>query len=217
MLAAGVPVIVPAGCWLSEQLAGQINRHVESLASQSRWIVDQWTVQFRQFDGERSATCRLASDADDLAIQWEWPAELCVGAYLHLSVEFSGESNAERGVFDRSEQGRVGCVIPVPRGSRHLRFRLCSAYSDEPVGVPAVHITALRAPTRGGHHPRARVGLIAADDEQVPELIRELLSHYPHYRDSARVFSADWLQQHHADRTLELLESAMPTLATNAA
>jgi hypothetical protein len=222
MLAAGVPVIVPAGGWLSEQVAGEINRHVKDLAGQSRWVVDQWEIVFGEDDRERCAICRVPAEAADLAIQWNWPAGFSLGAFIHLSVEFTGESNgaplaSHRAILDRTEHDRVGCVIPVPSGSSYARFRLCSAYSDETPVVAAVYMTALRGPSDGEHHPRGRVGLIAADDEQVPELVREILDHYPHYRTSAHEYSGVWLQEHHADRTLELLAAAMPIFTAKAA
>jgi hypothetical protein len=39
---------------------------------------------------------------------------------------------------------------------------------------------------------RGAVGLVAADAGQVPELLRDMVDHYAHYRGTAAEFSKDW-------------------------
>ena len=62
----------------------------------------------------------------------------------------------------------------------------------------------LRASTASGKPiPSGGVGLIASDLEETPELLREMLQNYSHFRSTALAFSEHWRQQHTARNALE--------------
>lgn len=210
MLAAGIPAIVPAGCWLAEQIQAEGYRHVAAVCAQQNFVVDTCVLDLVPDQHGFHVNYELPTSASNLAIRFNWPAELQETGFLDITAEFEVQSDAlsavERSIVGRHQRDPAGVMIPIARGAGSARLRLCSAYYQAPFSIPSVHLTALRPPDGYEFHPRSRVGLIAFDDGQVPQLLREAHSHYEHYRQSAMAFAKDWMERHHPARSIELLE-----------
>jgi hypothetical protein len=54
--------------------------------------------------------------------------------------------------------------------------------------------------------PLGVVGLAYHEIEEIPGLIREIVDHYPHYRQTATEFAAEWRLFHNADRLVQELQ-----------
>ncbi|MGE3778853.1 MAG: hypothetical protein AB7F89_16835, partial [Pirellulaceae bacterium] len=225
MLAAGTPVIVPAGCWLGDQLASAGAQHAASLCTAAD-VLETRCYAWPTNAGVSGASleCRLHAGVRDVALQWSWPSDWQPGVYLRVRVE-CGPSAESPSLAVReqilspgealplkepagSAEPQGAFLMPCPPGAGWLRVRLESAYDATPVALTSLQVTSLRPPPRGDHRPIGSVGLIASREEDVADLIREVVQHYDHYRAGARRFAHDWLQSHHAARTLEILQRA---------
>jgi hypothetical protein len=89
-----------------------------------------------------------------------------------------------------------------PRG-RRLRLTWQNAYHGTEVSIGAVRLSFLAGRPEGGHVPYGAVGLIAADWQQVPRLLRDLVTHYPHYRHTAEAFAPGRGEEFHPRHTLQ--------------
>ena len=100
----------------------------------------------------------------------------------------------------------VSALVPVPDGTRRIKLSLRNAYDDGPLTVSNLEVRFLEPPANGASsHAAGRVGLVFADVDQLPRLVRNMREHYAHYLESARDFAAVWRHQHDAQRIVERL------------
>lgn len=212
MLAAGIPAIVPAGCWLGDQICPQMYEHVESIC-QADYAVESQFVPLLVAAGEQAVTYQLPSRASDLAVQFECPEKTDPGKFFEIVALFAKNGSAtveriERAIVGPSSGNAVppiGIMFPIPPDATQVRITFAWAYQGGPMPVEMVRVTALQPPAGRGHHPRSRVGLIATTENTVPALLREMAEHYDHYRQTAKLFSRWWLAEHHPRRTIDIL------------
>jgi hypothetical protein len=209
MMAAGVPVIVPAGCWLADQIAPRQQQHLLALAESSALDTAPAAPANTQFTVHGASAAEFVSldrpnDATELWLRFHGQGE--AGTWLRVDCEQS-ESQAGRSAVVRAELAPTRTQL-LFRARGVTRLRVYNAYADTPIELRDFEVRSLSArPLR----PLGAVGLIAADLAQVPDLLAEIHSHYEHYRRSAREVSAMVRDAHHPRQALRLLlESAAP-------
>ena len=221
-LAAGIPVIVPAGTWLSRQLltAGYADKQekprnemtvVESFGQSSlSWCCHGSPGVSAFLDG------KLEAGFESKAYCWlEVPES---ATHLLFTVRFSrptfdgcfyitelGEDDLKLGHMRRihlqggANQGKCSVVCRLAAQARKLWVALGSAHKNAHIQIENTRVDLLRQPA-GQSIPRGAAGLAYQDAEEIPELIREMADHYPHYRRSAAEFAKQWRGFHNADR-----------------
>ncbi len=235
MLAAGKPVIVPAGCWLAGQVAEPIARHVERLRSSLpsvgliRHDDISWTVARRATGTGHDKEPGVLTAGDPTFTDTELAAtELAVpGSATELVMAFRRAGTIEAGTYVgmRTEQfdrdgilvDRFESVVGCRSGNRsvptllHLdpRTARVAVRLYNPYQRDRLAVTDFEVEfldsQQVGGCPAGRVGLIAAGYAQVPRLLREMVERYDHYRESAERFSHVWLQTHDPARTIDIL------------
>jgi len=71
---------------------------------------------------------------------------------------------------------------------------------------PAPHAIDSLSRRPGEAVPLGVVGLAYHEAEEIPNLIREIIDHYSHYRQTATEFAAEWRRFHNADRLVEEIQ-----------
>jgi len=232
MLMAGVPVIVPAGCWLAEQIAEPIRSHLDGLRSalpvvhHLSWHDVPWhaidsMVASGSSDHPRPVTegkhrrwmaeQPIPARATDLQLVLPWPDSVEAGTFLRVDWQ---QLDATGGTLDEwadvvgRPRSAVDAMVHLPLMDQAQRVRVTirRAYDQIPLALPAVAWWFLSAADQpGGHAARGRVGLIAAEPRHVPTLLREMVTHYRHYAATAAVFSRQWGHDHDPSRTVSIL------------
>ena len=223
-LAAGIPVIVPAGTWLSRHLltAGYADRQerlrdemreIESFGQSSlSWCCHGTTDVSAFVDG------KLRAGFESKAFCWLDVPESAT--HLLFTVRFSrppldgcfyitelGEDDLELGHMRRihlqgsANQGKCSVVCRLASQARKLWVALGSAQENAHVQIEDTRVDLLRQPP-GQSIPSGAAGLAYQDVEEIPELIREIADHYPYYRRTAAEFAKQWRGFHNADRLL---------------
>ena len=221
-LAAGIPVIVPAGTWLSRQLlmAGDADGQerprnemtvVESLAQSAlSWSCHGSPGVSALVDGkleagfESKAYCWL--DVPDSATHLLFTAQF---SRLPLDGCFYitelGEDDLELGHTRRiylqgsANQGKCRVVCRLTPQARKLWVAVGSAHKNARVQIEDTRVDLLRQPP-GQCIPSGAAGLAYQEAGEILELIREIADHYPHYRRTAAEFAMQWRGFHNADR-----------------
>lgn len=221
-LAAGIPVIVPAGTWLSRQLltAGCRDRH-ERLRSKMTVVASlsgsslSWTCHGHP-DVSALVDGKLEGGFEDKAICWVDVPE--PATHLLVALRFSkpphdgclwitemDEDDADVGLSKRThlqgdeDQGQCSVVHCLSPQTRKLWIAAGSTHQNARVQIEDVRIDLLQQPP-GRSVPRGAAGLAYQEAEEIPELIREIAGHYPHYRRTAAEFAVQWRNFHNADR-----------------
>jgi hypothetical protein len=212
MLATGTPVIVPAGCWLGDQIAEPIFRHVEelqqTLPTVGRWRAGDAAVRFTD---SQPATRRLPvpDTASEMVVSFRRMDHAPLSGWVRVEsqqLDRHGETVQE---FDsilghRFGDGPVLTLHHLNPDASQVELRLRNAYDARPLSVVDWKIEFIDAHDTAGC-PAGQVGLIATRHAQIPQLLADMVGHYSHYRESAELFSRGWRESLHPDRTLAIL------------
>ena len=94
--------------------------------------------------------------------------------------------------------------------TRIVNFSLKNAFHDSTASIKQVKLGTFDCTPGVESHklPIGQVGVIAADKDDLPNCIDEIVEHYDHYRETALAFSNQWYSQHDPNRTVKHLVSA---------
>lgn len=213
MLAAQVPVIVPAGCWLAEQIAEPNFHYLENLCGRlpAKQLHDLNQLALTGRDVVSQGPLDIPAGAKLLIAEFNRhrPAP---GTYVRIeSIQLDGNGN-QIGRFE-SIVGARSCERPVlaatpllPRAVR-VRFNWSNAYGCELLKIDDVKIGFYDGQQPGMNLPLGQVGLIAANQDAVPLLLREIAANFDHYRTTAAQFSLEWFRRHAPEATVTQLVS----------
>ncbi len=212
-LVAGVPILAPAGSWLSRQFLKSYYTHIEGLGDRFR-LPPQWPQ-----------TVRWASPATGAE-------ELCATRFLllqcpegatHLLVRAQAQDGRDgrwtvsqfddhsavlmrRTVIAEAcgSRSRAACLVRLLPETRTVRFSVgdCPNYRS-------LEFDFLRIPP---DEPTGSVGQIYHDEEDIAELLRELIDHHDHYSRTAQDCGGELARFHNPDHLISrLLGSAGQT------
>jgi hypothetical protein len=124
------------------------------------------------------------------------------GRPLHESVLILGRRPGSQALF---------AMTHLPPSAATVRLTWRNAYHDTAIPYAAaegIFLSARNQPQTS--FPLGAVGLIAADASQVPDLLRDMVAHWPHYRRTAEQFSTAWRRDHDPQRIIEILAAKNP-------
>lgn len=202
-LAAGVPCIVPAASWLSDQVE-QANRiHWQKL-------VDSLTpIDDGRFSGNRLNLDGLPSD--------DWQSHLLIIA-AHVPqpeplaarhVAFCAASKEPHqapevtGVFSVADSRLWACIPGHELAKVGASIEWQWAFEkQQPLQLLQPKAWLVPPTASGLSQPCGAVGWVVNDSTQVPLALEELLSHRAHYRQSSVAFAGLWRQFHDPRHTV---------------
>lgn len=228
-LSCGKPVIVPAGSWLSQQIAKPAGDHVRKLVQQTsnRQTVGVTNLKWEatnaplsgniiSFDQTRNPFhCRFdrnkltVADPRGVAIgfRWQWPRE--AGSYVEIELACFDEQGhlieSDRQIASHQPDQPDSLVFHrIPANCEYGTLTFRNAFTESSISIASVEISFLDF---GGHPEPARsaVGIIAADEAMITSAVNELVAHYNHYLDTAVGFSRQWASAHDPVRTVKTL------------
>jgi hypothetical protein len=225
MLAAGVPVIVPAGCWLAKQVAEPIYRyldcvHRESTAIRRLGLTDaKWSrpIGARKlcFGGPFSdvrAELDVPRDANCLLVRFRHTAAADTGRYVQIRFVQRNSQGARQdeslSVLDPREPSEqaLGALIPLATDAVRVQLIFLDAFNCGDIEIADIEFSFLSARDADGTAaPSGAVGLIASAPSQIPRLLAQMVDHYDHYRQTAEEFSHEWMKQHSPRNTFATL------------
>ncbi|MCH2178485.1 MAG: hypothetical protein MK106_06740 [Mariniblastus sp.] len=232
LLSSGKPVIVPAGCWLADQLQESILSHVAAETKNNRVAhlrLPQlnWSAQnvplpggVLSFDQTRHPfsfcfNCDIDEparfDGFTMKFGWHWPRSR--GVYCRVQSDFlNGEGDVVQTsvqVVGHPSQGRDPAVLfQCLKPFDSVRVQLTNAFHDSMASINDLEIHCLY---HGHAIAKGAVGVIAADLQEVPRAVDEMVEHFKHYRASAEAFSQSWRNMHEPGHTIDhLVASAAP-------
>lgn len=227
MLSAGVPVIVPGGCWLSEQIHDENQRHLRDIAAHRTPLkkIDTNSIVW-QSGADASAisftnvatSCEfdLVAGARSLLLHLQWLKPSTHGTYSHVELEQLDAQGKPVTTFAAiigpgSDPSAVYSLFHLHENARRARLKWRNAWDD---GVITVDCVECRLYSE--HYPAGSVGLTAANMDQSGELLGDVLLHLDHYRQRSAAFAARCAEYFNADQIVARLlraESAAPATA----
>ena len=220
MLTAGVPVVVPAGCWLSEQIAEPIFQHIEDQAErlQTMDVVTLGNVEFGDDSNSHECVMDVPAGATEVSIEFNWRTPAQAGSYVRLLCNRASPFHQTPDFFEtivgQRESGKPSVAwIHLKPNTRWIRITWSNAYGVDPIHIRNASVRFLSNCETGPQSvPAGQVGLIAANEKQVPELLDDMIRHYGHYKETAEARSQDWYERHDPCRTVSQLIEKESTL-----
>ncbi len=231
MLAGGVPVLVPAGSWLADQVSESIYEHLDNLRSTAS-VIDSHQPGPREWrmslpadcvsagpifgNAAAAAECGIDIPPETYAalVSFAWNTRTPPGTYARVAVQREGPGMGEAATSTvailgpRSIGKLVSTLVSLEGHTTRIKLSLSNAYDAAWMSVSHVEIRLLGAPANGAStYPAGSVGLVFADVEQLPLLVRDMREHYAHYLENARTFATTWRHQHDAQQVVERLLS----------
>jgi glycosyltransferase involved in cell wall biosynthesis len=221
MLSAGVPVIVPGGCWLSEQIHDENQRHLREIAANRTALKHisgadmSWqpspanggAISFSQ--SPAVAEFAIPSGARSLLLRFRWLDPITRGTYAHLDLEqIDAHGQLLNSFAAIVEPGRdpaaVYSLFHLHENARQLRLKWRNAWDTGRINVSHVDCQLFVE-----HLPAGSVGLTAANMDQSGELLDDVLMHIDHYRRRAAAFAPRCTEYFNADQIVtQLLATA---------
>jgi len=217
---AGIPVIVPAGCWLGDQIADENTRYIERLLTDRQAQIVQhditaWKtgsgkklasgaggrVSFRGPQWPLVAEVTPPNRATELVVQFRWPEPEASGQYVRVILEVqTGTGRWEQDVQVLLGPGKasanLAAMFHLRPGLPGARVVLSNAFANESFTIANPQLTFIAAADAGSAGlPLGQCGVSFAERSEIPRLIREVLAHYDHYRRRAREKSPSWCRR----------------------
>ncbi len=229
MLKAGVPVIVPAGCWMADQIAEPIFAHRDSMCqttpiaarltpADADWEAGRaqryclWRRDSHLLMGGQAEPLRtrltVPAAASHLCVRFRWETSTPRGSYLQLSAA----TKSLRGSAPKAMREIVGIrratapasiLFSLASPTNDLQLTWQNAFSSQLIELKDVEFLFLSAV--GMECPLGAVGRIAAGVDQAPDLLRDIVDHYAHYRRTAEAFAPDWGVWHSPAKVVQIL------------
>ncbi len=211
MLSAGVPVIVPGGCWLSEQIHEENQRHLRDIAAHATPLkqignAERAAISFTNV--ERSIQLDLAEGARSLLLRLRWLEPSTRGTYAHVELEQLDAEGTQLMTFAAiigpgGDPSAVYSLFHLHENARRARLKWRNAWDDGTITVDSIECRLYAE-----HYPAGSVGLTAANMDQSGELLGDVLLHMDHYRQRSRAFAGRCAEYFNADQIVSQLLGA---------
>jgi glycosyltransferase involved in cell wall biosynthesis len=221
MLSAGVPVIVPGGCWLSEQIHDENQRHLREIATRATPLKQMgsealaWpagaaangsAVSFT--DAEARCELDLIPGARSLLLRFRWLEPSSRGTYAQLDFEQLDQHGAPLTSFavivgPGGDPAAIYTLFHLHENAARVRLKWRNAYDDGSISVDSVECRLFAE-----HYPAGSVGLTAANMDQSGELLDDVLLHMDHYRQRSAAFAGHCAEYFNADQIVARLLAA---------
>ena len=208
-LMAGVPSVVPAGCWLGDQISEPIQQYLRPLWNDSIRITPE-RIESLSLPCKSGAAIRRSVPRGSRALLLRVACQPGAGRYRRLRVVQYGADNDALVNESRIVGGdwRGGAMLALTQLQPQARSYQLSVF-DETSAVETdrfeVQLKWLDAECRYTTRPLGQVGWAAADVEQMSSGLKEIVNNYPHYQQTAAAFSSVWLARHDPRRTVREL------------
>lgn len=205
LLAAGKPVLVPAGCWMSRQVDRQNHAHLDRLVHKLH-LLQQRTVP----SDEPAFVLDCPPGATELLIRFRWPAGAQAGEFVQWRCEQlptteqlpTAEQRATTATVGQRGAEKVPVLFHLNTG-RQVRLSYRNAFGSARIVVEEIEVSFFACGEASP--PAGSIGLIFDDWRMIPYLLRDLVSHYAHYRSQAETHSLSWRQRYNSTTVIQQL------------
>lgn len=228
MLASGKPVIVPAGCWLADQIQRPINQHIDRLRTRLPMLRKfSWRdVEFSRdnlplpggvlcFDQDRnplSTRIEVPQGTQMAVVKFDWLFPNVHGTYCHIDCRQIDEGETEvradrRSVGISRDRSGAMALFRLHPDATHLSISLTNAFDASTISIRSFCVELLGGERESSPSglPIGSVGVIAATSDALPACVDELMLNYSHYRRSATAHARNWAAFHRPEATIDRL------------
>lgn len=200
-MASGIPAIIPAGTWMARQIASEYNSFIKN--------IDLKVV------GSTKMTGIFKLSSEPFVMEQEC-SQLASCLRILFTVTESAPGELIEIIISQSQDPPTSLVIEVPENNTELLSAFFSigttkklsvkfsSLRGNPVIISNMEVNFLSSDSA---FPLGTIGLCFNNVNEIPCLIREMIKNYPHYRNSAHIFSKKWIGNHNPNNLVRVLKS----------
>ena len=197
-LAGGIPVVVPGGTWLARQFARVTYKYQDGFGKSLP--LGECAVGC---NGERTdLPCRGASHIRVKAVFGDNNTAPFFQALVTQEGEGGNILAEDVAVLDRVALQYATCLFTLEKDAARLRVGIRHIAKGTTLDLRGAEATLFDEDPAS---PRSAVGMIYGTVRSIPDCLKNMISNYAHYQDSARVFSDAYYAQHNADSLIDAL------------
>jgi hypothetical protein len=208
LLGSAIPVVVPAGSWLSEQIASVEQQYLRELqaelAAAGRVQPMEWsgtTVRLNA-SATHATTLTVPAGSNAILLRCRWQEPLASGSYLRAAVQTQAKALYAR-VASVTAGGELRLLLPLPAGANTAELRLNNAFCGDELLLEDCEVFAVS----GVCPPLGALGLSIDNPTLVAATLRDILQHFAHYERWAQRFAPDFLRHFSAEHVVARLQA----------
>ena len=143
-----------------------------------------------------------------LEFDWHWPESPGTFCRIELTQRDSAGtviSKTNSVVGHRRNNQKSNAIFELSLNTAFVEFKLSNAFHDSTASIRHTQIRTLQLDSSNTGQPVGAVGIIASDEADLANCVKEMVNHFAHYRDSAMTFSKQWRARHEPQTTLDFL------------
>jgi hypothetical protein len=212
-LAAGVPAVVPAGTWMARQVRSEHERWIDECLKDSRTIRSESPIDAPvMLRGAEKQLLNLAvpKDATHLLVRCtvdRMQAGWSTAITLSLAAKKKPTCATATEIIESAGAGKDGArrIVPLPRNCDAVQLSLRCQHAEDVAIVSRLEVEFLARPESSNPTAVSAVSRTFAHVSEIAACVQEMLTNYPHYRQSAAEFAVGWREKHNANRLLAML------------
>jgi hypothetical protein len=236
-LAAGIPVIVPAGTWMARQFVREIYRYHSTLHQRLK-IIESYRdsdLTFHvhghpesealvngelTFGGESSKVyfwLRRPSTATHVLISFDIEARPRTGVMVDIAqLKYDHTQLKYNGIFVEKVDSETASsmFIPLKRDADLLYIAIKNPYGNDAIHASKISVTYMSS-DQVGKCPLSAVGITYNNPDEISILLREIIDNYNHYRETALKFAEEYIRVHNASRLIQEITSVTKEASTH--
>jgi len=227
-LAYGIPVLVPAGTWMSRQFTSKVYQYQRGLKEKLPLVktLDKSTLDFRMHD-----STKIDLNSKPLTLDWKnseahcWISIAKPSTFLLIEILFERQnlssainlyviqhttdklSIKENSQFIEKAKGLeyVTALIPLEKNTRKIWLGIKSPFTETITSISDINVYFLNSNSESTNTPQSTVGMIYDDPDEISEKLSHIIDNYEHYLKSAKEFSKKYYETHNAKALVKKL------------
>jgi len=230
-LAAGLPVIVPSGSWLSSQIEEENNKYQMLLRSEleavTSYHMEDLSIQYsnekkqkmHQITGNRLVLSNSGNQikicipvkhtCDSIYITYDLDELIADGVYVRVKAVFFDmygqtiDATAQDYKKNNTESYKKALIFRVPEQTDKIELSLYTPFSN---AVAIINDLSVSLCNGASQLAIRYLGFCYTDISEVPDDIAEIVQKYDFYEKSARLFSRKWNTRHNSVNLIQTIE-----------
>lgn len=229
-LAAGIPVLIPAGCWMARQFHKKTYEYHISLKDSLRTVSTIYQKKFRwhpygftkysndseyltfsDYSNRLITIVKLPPNATHFVLSFDFTDdsnESIIGGHVRFLTRESISIKNNKFIMEKEDSMKKGTQFyEIPRGVPHMMIELFNPDSKNTIRISNFQIEFMEN-SNPYKIPLNTIGQVFANPDEISEKLLDLINNYTHYLSTAKEFSKEYFIYHNAKRLVSIITNS---------
>ena len=219
-LSCGIPVVVPAGTWLSQQFISEVYLYHQKIQESFDLLYsfdDNIDLQ-RKIQNKKSKVMEKKLTIDEQKKETimnfhiaESASHVLVELYFNLKdkasflmeiLQLNSQGmilKKESKLVEKSALDFATSLIPVDDNVDSIKLAFKDLYSESTMKLSKISVNVLKTKDPDKKIPLSIIGIVYDDPYDISKKIKDVIDNYDHYKESALAYSENYYLEHNSD------------------